>query len=108
MADRIHHLNAEIARVQARIDDLNKLIEQRNHELNCKHHQLDECQRSLAITREGNQKNINENNALRRDNDRLAAECHETVKELQCTEARNSELVHNTKICDDKLKQFEH
>jgi len=81
-ADKLAHLNAEIARTQQRCDELNRLIEQRSHELHAKGCQLDETTRELARTRDGNAKVASDNACLMRDNDRLAAETHDIAKEL--------------------------
>lgn len=44
---------------------------------------------------------------MRRDNDRLAAEVHDTHKELQCTEGRNADLTHTIRDVEGKLKSLE-
>lgn len=106
-SDKMNQLNANIAHVQARIEDLNRLIEARNHDLHEKMHALEETQRELARTRDHNSKLANENAANRRDHDRLQAECHDAHKELQNTEGRNTDLSHSIRDIESKLTSLE-
>jgi chromosome segregation ATPase len=90
--ERISTLNHEIARVQSRCDDLNKMIECKTHELCAKQRNVDDTDRELMRTRDCNNKQAQDLAMLRRDGDRLAMENNEATKELKCTEARNSEF----------------
>lgn len=44
---------------------------------------------------------------MRRDTDRVAHECHDTHKELQCTEGRNADLCHKIRDCENALGNME-
>lgn len=106
-ADKLNALNLESARVQARIDDLTMLIESRSHDLHAKQRALEDTERELARTRDHNSQLSADVTALRRDNDRIAAENHDSQKELQCLEGRNADLSHQIRDTEGKLKSLE-
>lgn len=103
-ADKLNALQHECARVQARIDDLNKLIEARSHDLMAKQRALEDTERELARTRDHNAKVANEVAALRRDIDRTSAENHDAQNDLKCLEARNSDLSHQIRDAEARIK----
>lgn len=64
-------LNHELQRVSSRIEDTQKLIDLRAHDLRAKQIALDDTERELARVHDHNAKIGSENAALRRDNERV-------------------------------------
>ena len=73
-ADKQKSLNHELSRVSSRIEDTQKLIDLRSHDLRAKQIALEDTQRELARISDHNSKVSAENAALRRDNERVTQE----------------------------------
>lgn len=70
-ADKLKALNHELSRVSSRIEDTQKLIDLRCHDLRAKQIAFDDTERELARVQDHNAKVAAENAALRRDNERV-------------------------------------
>jgi predicted nucleic acid-binding Zn-ribbon protein len=75
-AEKLHALASEIARVHAKIDDLARQIEQRNHDLHNKKHSLEETQRELERAKDTNCKTASDVGTMKSNNQRLGDENH--------------------------------
>jgi hypothetical protein len=65
-------LNHELHRVSSRIEDTQKMIDLKSHDLRAKQIALEDTQRELSRVGDYNAKIGTENAALRRDNERIA------------------------------------
>lgn len=79
--DKLNQLEHEFARTSAKIEDIQKVIDARSHDLRNKIAALDETQREAGRCKDSINKQASENQALRRDNERVAAENHDIRKE---------------------------
>ena len=100
-------LDQEIERTNARIADTQRLIDIKTAEIRDKEGQLNSTQCELARTRDQIAHLSAECAALRRDNDRLAAENFDARKELESQEHRNSDLSISIRDAEARLKQKE-
>lgn len=105
--DKLKGLNHEIARVSSRIEDTQKLIDVRSHDLRAKQVALEDTERELARVRDSNAKVATENAALRRDNERVAAENYDLRKEVEFQDGRNSDLSLQIRDAEVRLKEKE-
>ena len=81
-ADKLKGLDFEIQRTQARIEDTQKLLDVRSADLRNKQLALEDAERENHRVRETNAKLGGDNGALRRDNERVAAENYDLRKEV--------------------------
>ena len=70
-ADKQKNLNHELTRISSRIEDAQKLIDLRSHDLRAKQMALEDTERELARLNDHNARVGSENAALRRDNERV-------------------------------------
>jgi len=80
--EKLHQLEHEIMRTGARIEDISKVIDARSHDLRNKQVALEDAEREIGRCKDSINKKASENAALRRDNERVAAENYETRKEV--------------------------
>jgi len=76
----------------ARIDEQNKIIESRGYDIRNKNTSLDDVEKEVARVRDLNSGQNVEIVALRRDVDRVSADCYDLRKNIEGTEARNADL----------------
>jgi hypothetical protein len=69
-------------RTGARIEDISKVIDARSHDLRNKQVALEDAEREIGRCKDSINKKASENAALRRDNERVAAENYDTRKEV--------------------------
>jgi len=81
-ADKLKGLDFEIQRTQAHIQDTQQLLDVRSADLRNKQLGLEDADRENNRVREQNAKLGNDNGALRRDNERVAAENYDIRKEV--------------------------
>lgn len=91
-SDKLKRLDYDLCRTHQRCEDTQKVIDMRSSDLRAKQLQLEDTERELARTRDGNCCLTNDVNALKRDNDRTCAENYEKRKESECCEGRNADL----------------
>lgn len=71
-SDQLKNLNHELCRVSSRIEDSQKMIDLKSHDLRAKQIAVEDTERELSRVAEHNGKITSENTALRRDNERIA------------------------------------
>ena len=81
-ADKLKGLDFEIQRTQSRIEDTQKLLDVRSADLRNKQLALEDAERENNRVRDQNAKLGGDNAALRRDNERVAAENYDLRKEV--------------------------
>ena len=79
---------------------MNKLVEARGFEIRNKNVSLDDNEKEIARIKDLNSRQNVEIVALRRDVDRISADCYDLRKNLETTEARNMDV-------SDKLRAIE-
>lgn len=94
-------------RTGARIEDISKVIDARSHDLRNKQVALEDAEREIGRCKDAINKKASENAALRRDNERVAAENYDTRKECDFQEGRNGDLSVQIKDCEIRLKEKE-
>jgi len=106
-ADQLKGLDLEISRTQARIDDLQRLLDVRTNDLRAKHLALEDTERELARMQDLNAKLTAENANLTRDNDHTAAENYDMRKGVDFQNGRNAEMAVQIRDTEIRLKERE-
>jgi chromosome segregation ATPase len=81
-SERVKALDYDLSRSQARVEDLQKLIDGRNYELRNKEMLLEDAQREFHRVQDENNRLHGDNSLLRSDIDRQTAENYELRKQL--------------------------
>jgi len=81
--DRQKALEYDLQKTLVRIEDLNKQIEHRSYEIRSRGQNLTDCEREIARLRDINGGQNNEITALRRDIDRVSADCYDLRKNIE-------------------------
>jgi chromosome segregation ATPase len=105
--ERIKALDYDLSRGQARIDDLQKLIDGRNYELRNKEMLFDDAQREQGRTADDNARLGADNGLLRSDIDRQTADNYELRKQLEYTESKNADMAGQARNMDARLRDRE-
>lgn len=106
-ADKLKSLNHDLCRVSSRIEDSQKLIDLRSHDLRAKQIALEDTERELARVGDHNGKISSENAALRRDNERVAQENFDLRREVEFQEGRNGDCSVQLRESELRLKEKE-
>lgn len=93
--------------MSSRIEDTQKLIDLRAHDLRAKQIALDDTERELARVNDHNAKIGSENAALRRDNERVQTENHDLKREVEFQETRNGDCAMQLREAEMRLKEKE-
>lgn len=97
-------MNGELAKVAARVEDLNKIIQMKTDDLGRKQAATCEIQAELCRVRDSNSKACNDLQCTKVCVDNLAAENAEACKELQCLQQRNAEACCKLSKAEEALK----
>lgn len=97
----------EISRTQARIEELQRLLDVRTNDLRAKHLALEDTERELARMQDLNSKLTAENANLTRDNDHTAAENYDLRKNVDFSNGRNGEMAVQIRDTEIRLKERE-
>ena len=106
-ADKLKGLDFEVQRTQSRIEDTQKLLDVRSADLRNKQLALEDADRENNRVRECNAKLGGDNAALRRDNERVAAENYDLRKEVDFQEGRNADVSVQLRDTELRLKEKE-
>lgn len=90
--DRMKALEFDLQKTLIRIDELNKLVEARSFEIRNKNVSLDNNEKEIARIADLNSRQNVEIVALRRDVDRISADCYDLRKNIETTDARNMDV----------------
>ena len=90
--DRNKALDYDLNKTLVRIDEQNKVIESRSYDIRNKNVSLEDTEKEIARVRDLNSQQNVEIVALRRDVDRVSADCYDLRKNIEGTEARNADL----------------
>jgi len=87
--DRMKALEYDLQKTLIRIEETNKQVEARSFEIRNKNLGLDDNEKEIARLRDLNSQQNVEIVALRRDVDRISADCYDYRKNIEATDARN-------------------
>ena len=90
--DRNKALDFDLQKVQADIVHLEKVVEERSHDIRNRQVGLDDCEREVARLKDINTSASVEVGALRKDVDRVSTDCYDLRKHIEGTEARNANV----------------
>ena len=90
--DRMRALEYDLQKTLVRIEECNKAVEARSFEIRNKNLSLQDNEQEVARLRDLNSQQNVEITALRRDIDRVSADCYDYRKNIEATEARNVDL----------------
>lgn len=90
--ERIKGIDYDLSRVQLRIEDTQKLVDNRSYDLRNKQILLDDIQGEIARIKDLNNRSGTEGSILRRDIDKQLAEIYDLRKEIDYQGARNAEV----------------
>ena len=105
--DRAKALDYDLQKTHVRISETEKVIESRSYDVNVKTTHLHENEREIARVKELNNHQNVEIVALRRDVDRVSADCYDLRKGIEGTEARNVDLGGQIRSQDVQIKDKE-
>jgi chromosome segregation ATPase len=105
--DRMKALEYDLQRTLIRIEDQNKGVETRSFEIRQRGQHLNDVEKEIARLRDINGQQSHEIIALRRDVDRIAADCYDLRKNIENTEARNIDLSGKIRSVDIRSKEKE-
>lgn len=90
--DRSKALEYDLQKTLVRIEELNKGVEFKTYECRNRQNHLNDYEKEVARLRDINGHQNTEIVALRRDIDRVSADCYDLRKNIESTEARNVDL----------------
>jgi len=105
--DRMKALEFDLQKTLLRIDETNKIIESRSYDIRQKSVQLQDTEQEIARIKDLNAQQNVEIVALRRDVDRVSSDCYDLRKNIEGTEARNSDLGAQVRSLDIQNKERE-
>jgi len=105
--DRMKALEFDLQKTLVRIEELNKAVEARTFEIRQRTGNLDDEEKEIARLRDINGQSNNEITALRRDVDRVSADCYDFRKNIENTEGRNVDLSGKIRSVDIRNKEKE-
>lgn len=100
-------LEFDLQKTLIRIDELNKLVEARSFEIRNKNVSLDDNEKEIARMKDMNSQQNVEIVALRRDVDRISADCYDLRKNIESTEGRNIDLNNRIRGVDVNARERE-
>lgn len=106
-ADRMKALEFDLQKTLLRIDETNKVVESRSYDIRQKSVQLEDTEKEIARVKDLNAQQNVEIVALRRDVDRVSADCYDLRKNIEGTESRNADLGSNIRSQDIQCKEKE-
>jgi len=105
--DRMKALEFDLQKTLLRIDETNKIIESRSYDIRQKSVQLQDTEQEIARIKDLNAQQNVEIVALRRDVDRVSSDCYDLRKNIEGTEARNTDLGAQVRSLDIQNKERE-
>ena len=105
--DRAKALDYDLQKTHVRIAETEKVVEARSYDINVKTTQLNENEREIARVKELNNHQNVEIVALRRDVDRVSADCYDLRKNIEGQEVRNVDLGGQIRSQDVTIKDKE-
>jgi len=105
--DRAKALDYDLQKTHVRIAETEKVVESRSYDINVKSTQLNENDREVARVKELNNHQNVEIVALRRDVDRVSADCYDLRKNIEGHEVRNVDVGGQIRAQDVGLKDKE-
>jgi chromosome segregation ATPase len=90
-----------------RIEETNKAVEARTFEIRNKSVQLGDNEKEIGRLRDINANHNAEIVALRRDVDRVSADCYDYRKNIETTEARNVDMAGQVRSAEIRSKEKE-
>ena len=105
--DRMKALEYDLQKTLIRIEETNKQVEARSFEIRNKNVGLNDNEREIGRLRDLNSQQSVEIVALRRDCDRVAADCYDLRKNIESTECRNVDLSGKIRSMDIQIKEKE-
>lgn len=105
--DRMKALEFDLQKTLIRIDELNKLVEARSFEIRNKNMSLDDNEKEIHRMKDMNSQQNVEIVALRRDVDRISADCYDLRKNIETTEGRNLDLGNRIRGVDVNAREKE-
>ena len=100
-------LEYDLQKTLVRIEDLNKGIEHRNYEIRTRGSNLNDCEKEISRLRDINGQQNGEITAIRRDIDRVSADCYDLRKTNEATEAKNVDLNGQIRSVEIRSKETE-
>jgi len=105
--DRAKALDYDLQKTHIRLSETEKVIESRSYDINVKSTQLHENEKEIARVKELNNHQSVEIVALRRDVDRVSADCYDLRKGIEGAEGRNVDLSGQIRSQDVQIKDKE-
>jgi regulator of replication initiation timing len=105
--DRSKALEYDLQKTLIRIEETNKAVEARSFEIRNQNVSLQDNEKEVARLRELNANQNAEIVALRRDVDRVSADCYDYRKNIEATEARNVDLAGKIRSVEIRCKEKE-
>jgi chromosome segregation ATPase len=106
-SERVKALDYDLSRSQARVEDLQKLIDGRNYELRNKEMLLEDAQREFHRVQDDNNRLHGDNSLLRSEMDRQTAENYEMRKQLDFQSSKTHDLGSQAKNLESSLRERE-
>jgi len=100
-------LEFDLQKTLVRIEETNKSVEARTFEIRHKTQGLNDNENEIARLRDINSNQNAEIVALKRDVDRVSADCYDLRKNIESTEARNVDLSGQVRSVEIKSKEKE-
>ena len=105
--DRNKALEYDLQKTLVRIDETNKQVESRQFEIRNRGQNLNDNEKEIARLRDINGGQNGEIVALRRDIDRISADCYDFRKNIESTEVRNVEASNKIRGVEIRSKDQE-
>lgn len=105
--DRLKALEFDLQKTLIRIAETEKVVEARNYDIRNKSAQLGDTEKECARVKDLNNQSNVEIVALRKDVDRVSADCYDLRKNIESTEARNVDLGAQVRSQDINIKEKE-
>lgn len=105
--DRLKALEFDLQKTLIRIAETEKVVEARNYDIRNKSAQLGDTEKECARVKDLNNQSNVEIIALRKDVDRVSADCYDLRKNIESTEARNVDLGAQVRSQDINIKEKE-
>jgi septal ring factor EnvC (AmiA/AmiB activator) len=105
--DRLKALEFDLQKTLIRIAETEKVVEARNYDIRNKSAQLSDTEKECARVKDLNNQSNVEIVALRKDVDRVSADCYDLRKNIESTEGRNVELGAQVRSQDINIKEKE-
>jgi len=105
--ERSKALEFDLQKTLVRIDDQNRLVEQRSYDIRNKATSLDDTEKEISRVKDLNTQQNVEITALRRDVDRVSTDCYDFRKHIEGVEGKNGETGNHIRSNEIQNKEKE-